>query len=125
MRKNTFSLVLALLLTTSAYSCPNNVQKVKSGTIANCDGWLVSEPAMQDFAKTDEKLEKSAKLILEQEYLQKLTEAEVDFYKKRSTEVEKALSQSERQKFWIGIGTFALGVAITGIAAKAAIESVK
>lgn len=114
-----------LLITSSALACPSNVQKVKTGTPANCDGWLVSDPTMQNMARNVEELEKSQKLVLAQEHLQKLSNDEIEHYKKRSANAEKALSQSEAQKFWLAAGAFALGVVLTGVAAKAAIESTR
>lgn len=120
-------ILLALLISFSAIAqaCPNSIQTIKTGTISPCDCWLVSEPKMQELAKTTEKLAISEKLILAQEHLQKLTQGEAEHFKKRSEATEKALSQSEKQKAWIGAGAFLLGVVVTGIAAKAAIESTR
>lgn len=120
------SIILALLLfTSSAFACPQNVQKIKTGTVSNCDGWLVSEPTMQTMAKNADELELSKKLVQAQEHLQKLSEAEIEFYKRKQKATEKALSQSESKAFWAAAGAFALGVVLTGVAAKAAIEATK
>lgn len=117
-------LIIALLFTTSAFACPN-VQRIKNGTSSPCDGWLVQDSTMQTFAKTADELELTKKLVQAQEHLQKLSNAEIDFYKQRTKRTEKALSQSETQKFWVAAGAFALGVVLTGVAAKAAIESTR
>lgn len=113
-----------LLFTSSALAC-QNVQTIKTGTPSPCDGWLVSEPKMQELAKMSDELDLSKKLVLAQDHLQKLTEEEVEHYKKRSEAGDKALSQSKAQQFWIGAGAFALGVIVTGLAAKAAIEATR
>ncbi len=118
-------LLFLLLFTSTALACPQNVQQIKTGTSAICDGWLVSNPQMQKFAKNADELEISRKLILAQEHLQKLSGEEIEYFKKRSIAIEKALSQSEREKFWLTAGAFALGVLATGFAAKAAIEATR
>jgi hypothetical protein len=119
-------LILTVLLSFNVLAeCPQNVQKVKNGTVANCDGWLVSEPTMQEMARNADVVETQKKLVQSMEHLRKLDLDEIEHYKKRSTEAHKALSQSEKQRFWVGVGAFALGVVLTGVAAKAAIEASK
>lgn len=122
-------LILVILVTLAMqgklFACDHNVKKIKTGTSSPCDGWIVSEPKMQELAKTTDELELSKKLILAQEHLRTLDVAEIEFYKKRNKATEKALSQSEMQKTLVGIGAFALGVIVTGFAAKAAIEATK
>lgn len=125
-----FLLVFALLssfsvLAESPIPCPQNVQKVTTGTPAPCPGWHVSDRTMQNIARTDEELEKHKKLVQSMEHLRKLDLDEIEHYKKHSREAHEALSLSERQKLWVGIGAFALGVVLTGVAAKAAIESTR
>ena len=122
-----FLLIILILATRYSFAadCPSSVKRIETGTPSPCDGWIVSSPKMQELAKMTDELDLSKKLILAQDHLQKLTEEEVEHYKKRSKEGEKALSQSEKQKFFLAAGAFALGVIGTGIAAKAAIESTR
>lgn len=116
---------LALLLfTTSAIACPN-VQKIKTGTSSPCDGWLVSEPKMQELAKTTDELELSKKLILAQEHLRTLDVAEIEFYKQKTKEANKKLEREELKRTFQTVGAFVLGVVVTGFAAKAAIEAAR
>lgn len=117
--------ILLLLLTQLAKACPMNVQKISEGDKAPCSGWVVSNNQMQEFTRTDEQLELHKKLVETHKQLQKLSEAEIAFYKRRSEAQEKALSQSENKRFWLTAGAFALGVVLTGVAAKAAIESTR
>lgn len=117
-------IIFTLLFLNTAFACPD-VQKVKSGATVICDSWVVSPETMQKLTRTDEELEKTKKLVLAQEHLQKLSEAEIEFYKKRSTAQQKELSKVESKQFLTGVGAFALGVVLTGIAAKAAIEATK
>jgi hypothetical protein len=120
--------LLILRLFSPAYSadnCPQNVQKLQTGTVTNCTGWLVSEPKMQEIMKDAEQLELQKKLQLQQEHLRKLDLQEIEFYKLQNSRNMKALEKSESQKYWTGIGAFALGVIVTGLAAKVAIESTR
>lgn len=129
MRIFIYALVVLLVVRCIApgYSadCIQNVTKVKSGTIAPCDGWHVSEPTMQDIMKDKDQLELQKKLQLQMEHLRKLDLQELEYYQMQSKNNQKALEKSEQQKFWSNIGMFALGVVVTGFAAKVAIESTK
>lgn len=116
-------ILISCLTFSTAFACPNNVQKIKAGEPAPCSAWLVSEPTMQEMARNKDELETSKKLILAQEHLQKLTEEEAEFYKRRASAREKELEKAEVRSFWKTAGAFALGVVVTGLAAKAAIEA--
>jgi hypothetical protein len=118
-------IIISFVLSISAQACPQNVQKLKTGTSSPCDGWLVSEPKMQELAKNADELELSRKLVLAQEHLRKLDLGEIEHYKSQSKAAHKALSQSENQRVLVGIGAFVLGVVVTGFAAKAAIEATR
>lgn len=126
MQKTTCLLLISCLtFNVFAADCPKNVQKVGQGTPAPCTGWHVSEPQMQKFARTDEELEKTKKLVQAQEEVIKLSEAEIDFYKQKTVAQQKELGQAKQRQFWVGVAAFSLGVLATGIAAKAAIESAR
>lgn len=117
--------LISFLICDIALACPNNVQKIKVDERSVCNGWLVSESTMQKIAKTDEELEKTKKLVLAQEHLQKLSNAEIEFYKQRSKAQQRELEKAEIKSFWKTTGAFALGVVLTGLAAKAAIEATR
>lgn len=117
-------LLILIAFSATAQACPN-IQKLKTGTTSPCDGFFVSSDKMQELAKNADELELSRKLVLAQEHLRKLDLGEIEHYKSQSKAAHKALSQSNAQKVWLGIGAFALGVVVTGFAAKAAIESTR
>jgi hypothetical protein len=117
--------IALLLISNIALACPNNVQTIESGEKSPCKGWVVSPDTMQKMARTDEELEKTKKLVLAQEHLQKLSEAEIEFYKGRGKTLQKQLEKAETKQSLTGVGAFALGVVLTGIAAKAAIEATR
>lgn len=122
-------ILLALFLFAYSFpdfaACEKNVQIIKTGTPAPCDGWIVTPDTMQKFAQTADELELSRKLVLAQDHLRKLDLEEIEHYKTQSKEGQKALSQSKSQQVWIGAGAFLLGVVVTGVAAKAAIEATR
>lgn len=119
------AILISFLICSQALACPQNVQKVKEGSVVNCNGWLVSEPTMQDMARNADTVETQKKLILTLEHLRVLDAKEIEHYKKHSKEAHAAYERSERQKFWVAAGAYTLGVVLTGIAAKAAIESTR
>lgn len=126
--------LLALLISTSAIAaaweakasdCPKNVQKLSEGSSTPCTGWLVSEPKMQEITREKDELELTKKLVQSQEQLIKLSDAEIEFYKRRTVSQQEELNKAENKRFWVGVGAFALGVVLTGIAAKTAIETTR
>lgn len=121
------SLIILLLLSHmgQAFGCDKDVTKVTQGTPAPCSGWHVSEPQMQEFAKTADKLTIEEKMNQVNKQLLLLSEVEIDFYKQRSLSQSKELQKAESKRFWATTGAFVLGVVLTGVAAKAAIESTK
>lgn len=117
-----YLLIIALLFSSPVFSgCPN-VVRINTGTSSPCDGWLVSEPQMQDFAKTDDKLKLEQEMSQLNKQLLSLSAAEIEFYKERAKSQSKELEKAETRQWLSTAGAFALGVVLTGIAAKAAIE---
>lgn len=121
-----YLLIIALLFSSPGFSgCVEMVEKVQKGNPAPCQGWHVSPEMMQEFARKDDKLKYEWQLHQLSKQLLSLSAAEVEFYKERSKSQSKELEQSESRRFWSTAGAFALGVILTGIAAKAAIEATK
>lgn len=114
----------ALLISRCAQACPN-VTKVSVGNPAPCTGWHVSEPQMQVFAKQTDQLQLSQDLNKVNEQLLKLSDREIEFYKSKVKSQSKELEKAETKRFLSSTGAFILGVVITGVAAKVAIEATK
>jgi hypothetical protein len=108
-----------------AFACPNNVQRIGTGESSPCSGWLVKDSQMQVFTKNSDELVKTKELVEAQDKLLKLSEAEMEFFKRSSRKAREEAFKAEGKAFWTGVGGFALGVVLTGIAAKAAIEAAK
>lgn len=114
--------VLLLFLSQLSRACDKNVQYVKTGTAVTCDGWLVNGKTMNMLTQKSDSLEVSQRLIEQQKQLIKLNNEEIEFYKVQSQNRAKELDKAETRRMWTNLGHFALGVVLTGIAAKTAIE---
>lgn len=120
----TLTIILTFLLSCPGFSC-DNVTKVAKGNPAPCNGWHVSDPQMQDFRKQTDQLQIQKDIHKVNEQLIKLSETEINFYKSRVKSQAKELDKAESKRFWTQAGAFVLGVVLTGVAAKAAIEATK
>lgn len=117
--------ILLLFVSQLSRACDKNVQYIKSGTVVNCDAWLVNSKTMNELTQKSDSLEVSQRLIEQQKQLIKLNNEEIEFYKVQSQSRAKELNKAESKQFWTGIGGFALGVVLTGLATKVAIEASK
>lgn len=119
------SIILTIILTLNTSFACDNVQEIKQGVPAKCDGWLIKESQMQKFTKTydEHKLLTEKSALLEQRKV--LTDIELDIYKSNNKQLQKEVSRMEDKAFYSNIGYFVLGVLMTGFAAKVAIESSK
>lgn len=117
--------IILWVLTNVAKACDKNVEFIKTGTTVNCDTWIVKDPTMQEMAKTVDKLELTEKLVEQQKTLLKLSNEEIEHYKAQSQSRGKELNKAESRQYLTGLAGFALGVVLTGIAAKAAIEATR
>lgn len=112
------TLVFTLIFSGQTFACEKNVQYTLAGTVTKCDAWLVKDSQMQEFAKQTDLLKLS-------EQSGKLSLREIEYYKKRAEQREEQLNRAENKKFFYITGAFILGVVVTGLAAKAAIEATK
>lgn len=120
----TLTFILTFLLSCPSFSC-DNVTKVAQGNPAPCNGWHVSESQMQDFAKQTDQLQIQKDVHKVNEQLIRLNEREIDYYKQKSKSQSLELEKGESRRMWATAGAFVLGVVLTGVAAKAAIEATK
>lgn len=117
--------ILLLVISNLTHACSQNVKWTQTGTVLECDAWVVKDSQMQKFDKAVKSQEIYEKLNEANNQLLKLSEAEMEMYKRQSQSAHKRAEQAENKSYWVGIGAFALGVVLTGIAAKAAIEASK
>lgn len=117
--------IILVILSNLAKACDVDVKPIKSGTTVNCDAWIVKDSQMKEFAKNDDKRIIAEKLLEQHKQLLKLSDSEIEFYKVQSQSRGKELNKAETKRFWTNIAYFGLGVVLTGVAAKAAIEATK
>ena len=91
---------------------------IKQGEIAPFSGNLIKTERLEEFYKSHKKLPLlEAQIELERQRL--------ELYKDRVRSTEKELTRAKTKAYLGTIGGFALGVIITSIAARAALESVR
>ena len=126
------TILLVLLLvpsqtTWAADKCPEDVQVIDKGQVANCSGVLLSPDASK---KADESIEDakyykglSDKLQLRISYSIKETdilETRLKLYMDQSQTLAEALVKEEHQSDWQKFGYILLGVIVTGVAVNVA-----
>lgn len=119
--------VLIFSQTTFAGDCPEDVQVIEKGQIANCSGVLLSPEASKkvDETQEDAKYYKtlSDKLQLRYDYMGKevnLLDQRLKLYVDQSEvlarEVHRKESEDKWQKFiYFGLGVFATGIAVYSV----------
>lgn len=110
-------------ITTQLDKCPEDVQVLEKGQIANCDGLLFSPDASKkaDQAIQDSKYYKdlSDLLIKRQDYTTKeinVLDQRLKLYMDQSYILSKELTYKENEDKWQKVIYFGLGVLATGIA---------
>lgn len=102
-----------------------NAVKLSQGSTAPYTGWLFTESAAQEVAKDKLLLKNKEEQILRFELIRALSDTEIEFYKQKNKALVKEANAQDSRRFWSTAGGFFLGVVLTGIAAKAAIEASK
>lgn len=90
--------------------CPKNVQPIKQGQTANCDGFLFS-PSSEESAYKDKELASLYKS--ENEILQE----RLELYMKQSDVLANNVSDHDTKDSLIRLGYFSLGAILTGLIA--------
>jgi lipopolysaccharide export LptBFGC system permease protein LptF len=98
---------------------------LKKGDTAPFEGVLVDAPQMKEFRQINEDKKNLELQNLKLKDLALINEERVELYRVQSELLNKELSKAETRSFWKSIGYFALGVVVTGMAAKVAIESTR
>jgi hypothetical protein len=115
-------LILSFSQTTLAV-CPDPIQVLSRGQVANCDGLLFSPEASKKVDETQQDAEYykslSEKLQVRHDYMVKESEIldkRLKLYVDQSNTLALELTHKETEDKWQKIGYFALGVFATGIA---------
>lgn len=112
--------------------CPESIQIISKGQVANCDGALLSPEALK---KADEAIQDSKyyKALTERLYQrQELTSKEIDILDKRlklymdqSQVLASQLTSKQNEDKWQKVIYFSLGVVATGISVYAASQVIR
>ena len=119
------TIILLLISQTALADCPKDVQIIKAGDKANCDGFLFSKEAEQQAEQDRDDLSfykiiyaaqthKVDSLVDENNVLQK----RLDLYIQESKTLSQEKARSETTETFIRIGYFTLGVFVTALVAR-------
>jgi hypothetical protein len=103
--------------------CPEDVQVINKGQVANCDGLLFSPEASKKVDETQQDAEYykslSAKLQIRHDYMlkeQEILDKRLKLYVDQSNTLAKEVIDKDNSDKWQKLGYFALGVLATGAA---------
>jgi hypothetical protein len=98
---------------------------MKRGDVCAFDGVLVDAPQMKEFRQINEDKKNLELQNLKLKDLSAVQDERVELYRRQAQSLNSELAKSESRSFWKSIGYFGLGVLVTGLAAKVAIESTR
>jgi hypothetical protein len=98
---------------------------MKRGDVCAFDGVLVDAPQMKEFRQINEDKKNLELQNLKLKDLSAVQDERVELYRQQAQSLNSELAKSESRSFWKSIGYFGLGVLVTGLAAKVAIESTR
>lgn len=101
------------------------VVKIQQGEPAPFTGAILDNEELNRYRQLDEKDAVREAQVKNLNDLRIIQDERIEFYQLQVKEVRKELLKSESSRWLTNIGYFVLGVAITGFAAKAAIESTR
>jgi len=118
-------IILTIMLSTSmAFAeCPKNVQVIKKGQAANCDGFLFSPETEKKASEAIDDAKYYKDLNLRLQNRKELTDKEIEVLDKRlqlyveqCETLAERLNKRENQNKWERVLWFTLGIAVTGLA---------
>lgn len=116
---------ILLILCLLSSSLNAEMVKLDKGQSAPFDGILSDAAQMKEFRQLNEDKKNLEAQNIKLKDLALINEERVGLYRVQSELLNKELSKAETRSFWKSIGYFALGVVVTGMAAKVAIESTR
>jgi len=126
MRQILLIFIAITISQTSFGKCPEDIQVLNKGQVANCDGLLFSKKASEDVDETQDDLVYYKTLSQKLEERKNLTDKELSVLDKRlqiymeqsqilAEQVYNKERESKWQKFiYFGLGVFATGIAVYG-----------
>lgn len=116
---------ITLLLIISECAVGQTLLKLNKDEPAPFTGVLVDQEQMKEFRAIDTRLKLMERQNDSLKELNLRLEDRIVYYRKEAGAREAELTRVKFKSFWTNVGYFALGVIITSVAAKAAIESTR
>lgn len=107
-----------ILILTTSFSNAQTSTLLTKGTPAPFSGTLIRNERVNELVKAEKR-----NILLEELSIKQ--DQRVEIYRTEASRLETQLARAQFKSFWTNVGFFALGVVVTGVAAKAAIESVR
>lgn len=117
------TIIIIILFSFSAMA--QKLEKLEKGQTAPFTGVLVDAKQMKKFRQVNEEKKLLDKKNIKLKDLNVLKDQKIELYKKEITQTHKELTRYKTKTFFTNAGYFALGVILTGFAAKTAIESTR
>lgn len=116
-----------LLITILIFSTIDSyaIERITKGQAAPYSGAIITEREVEEYTDLVKKEAVRKAQIKNLNDLRIIQDERIDFYQLQVKEVRRELLKSDSKRWLTNIGYFVLGVAITGFAAKAAIESTR
>ena len=115
--------IISILLVFSFTAHAQKLEVVKKGQKAPYSGLLADKKQMEQFREINEKKKLLEKQNIELKDLALTKDQRIKFHQENADFYKQELRKQESRTFWAKVGYFALGVVVTGIAAKTAIEA--
>ena len=98
---------------------------LKKGQPAPFDGIISDAKQMKEFRQLKENNKNLKKVKLKLEDLAYVRDRKIKFFEQESDQYRTSLRRTQFRSFWSNIGYFTLGVIVSGLASKAAMETIR
>jgi len=115
-------LLIVLLIMQTSHA---DMAALKKGDSAPFDGIISDAAQMKEFRQINEEKKLLELQNLKLKDLSAVQDERVELYKRQASSLNDEIGKAESRSFWKSIGYFTLGVLVTGLAAKVAIESTR
>ena len=115
--------LISIMLVFSFTTYGQRLEVVNKGQKAPYDGLLADKRQMEKFREINEKKKLLEKQNIELKDLTLTKDQRIKFHQENADFYKEELRKQESRTFWAKVGYFTLGVVVTGLAAKTAIEA--
>jgi len=116
-------ILISILLVLSFSSYAQKLEVLNEGQKAPYDGLLADKKQMEQFREINERKKLLEKQNIQLKDLALTKDQRIKFHQENADFYKQELRKQESRTFWAKVGYFTLGVVVTGLAAKTAIEA--